>query len=152
MLLEYKAKSEYFFPLLADQLFCDLTPKSLKSFDKIKQTKRFEKGICFFSRGDMPHFIYLLREGEAELLLNDELKNINIARLIEPNEIFGLTEAIVNLAYETDAKTITSCVCECIGRDDFIHFLEGEPKVCFRLLQLLGLNLQKSYQRFFFNN
>ena len=149
MFLKYQVKSEYFFPLLADNLFCDLMAKSLKSLDKIKQTKRFKKGVCFFSRGDMPHFIYMLREGEAELLLNDELKNINIARLIEPNEIFGLTEAIVNLPYETDAETIKSCICECIGREDFIHFLEGEPEVCFRLVQLLGLNLQKSYQRFF---
>jgi CRP-like cAMP-binding protein len=146
MSLEYKVKSEYFFPLFADNLFCDLTTKSLKSLDTIKHTKRFQKGVCFFSRGDMPNFIYLLREGKAELLLNDKLNDINIARLIEPDEIFGLTETIVNLPYETGAQTITSCICECIGREDFIRFLQDAPEVCFRLTHLLALNLQKSYR------
>jgi CRP-like cAMP-binding protein len=146
MSLEYKVKSDYFFPLFADNLFCDLTPDSLKSLDKIKQTKRFQKGDCFFSEGDMPNFIYLLREGKAQLLLNDKLKDINTARLIEPDEIFGLTETIVNQPFETGAKTITSCVCECIGREDFIRFLQDEPEVSFRLTHLLALNLQKSYR------
>jgi len=146
MSLEYRVKFEYFFPLFADNLFCDLTPKSLKSLDTIKHTKRFQKGTSFFSRGDMPNFIFLLREGKAQLLSNNELKDINIVRSIEPNEIFGLTEMILNLPYETGAQTITPCICECIGREDFIRFLQDKPEVCFRLTRLLALNLQKSYR------
>ena len=145
MSLEHKSKSAYFFPLLADDLFCDLTPGSLASLDRIKQTKRFAKNTCFFARDDTPRRIYLLRRGKAQLLLNEDSKNISFGRLIEPNEIFGLTETIANLPYETEAKTITACTCECIGRRDFIRFLKDEPEICFRLVRLLGTNLQKSF-------
>lgn len=149
MFLEYKLHPEYYFPLLADNLFSALMHESIESFDKIKKIKRFAKGDCFFSRGDAPCSIYVLRAGRAQMLLNYKLKNIQIARLIEPNEIFGLTEMIANLPHETDARTITACTCECIGREDFIRFLHDEPEVSFRLLQLLGLNLQKSYKLLF---
>lgn len=148
MLLEYKVESEYLFPLLTDNLFCDLTPKSRKSLDKIKQTKRFEKGVCFFSRGEMPCCVYLMREGIGQLLLNNAVKDIKIARLIFPNEIFGLTEAIAELPYETKAEALTTCVCECIGQSDFISFLCDEPEVCFRLARQLGSHLQKRHELF----
>ena len=145
MFPEHKLRSEYFFPLFADDLFCDLTPKSLKSLDKIKQTKQFEKDVCFFSSGEIPRCFYILRKGKAQLLLND----IHIVRLIEPNEILGLTVMIADMPCETDAETITPCICEFIKREDFIRFLRNEPEVSFRLVRMLGLHLQKNRQLFF---
>lgn len=149
MLLEYTVKSEYFFPLLADHLFSNLTPKTRRSLDKIKRTKRFGKGVRLFSRGEMPCCVFLLREGTGQLILNSEFKDVQITRLIMPNEIFGLTEAIAHLPYENNAKTITACVCECIGCADFIRFLQNDAAICFQLLQLLGLSLKKRQQIFF---
>ena len=149
MFLEYKPNSEYFFPIFADNLFCGLSPKSLAALSRIKQTKLFPKGSYFFSRGDLPCCIYLLREGRAKLFLNNKSKNIHIARTIEPDEIFGLTEAISKLPYETSVGTVTACVCESIDRDNFIRFLQAEPEVCFRLARTLGANLHKSYELFF---
>jgi len=150
MPLNYEIRSEHFFPLFAGDLFCDLTPESLEALAHIKQTKQLQKGVSFFAAGDTPRYIYLLVKGEAQLFFNDNLKGIDIARLIKPNEIVGLIEMILNLPYETDARTITSCICENIGREDLIRFLHEEPEVCFRLVQLLSLNLQKSYQPFDF--
>ncbi len=145
MAQEIKAKSGYFFLLSVNRLFGDLTRKSRKSLADIKQTKLFPKGARLFAAGDMPCCIYLLVKGKAQLFPDDK----NIAQFIEPDEIFGLTEAIANLPYEANAETLTPCLCECIGREEFISFLQTEPKVCFRLAQILGLNLQKSYQLFF---
>jgi CRP-like cAMP-binding protein len=149
MSVEYKVTSEYFFPLFAGDLFCDLKPGSSAAFAKIKQTKQFQKGACIFLRGDAARRIYILRAGKAQLLLNEEFKNKRIARVIEPNEILGVTEAIVNLPYETDAETIAPCTCEFIDRDDFIRFLQNETELRLRLVRLLATNLQKSRQIFF---
>ncbi len=143
-----RVKIKYFYLPSADDLFCDLTPESLASLEKIKQIKRLRKEARVFSTGDLPVGIYMLREGRAQLHLNDESKEERIARLIEPNAIFGLTEAFANLPYETDAETITPCLCEFIERADFIYFLQNEPEVCFRLARLLALNLQKADRLF----
>lgn len=148
MFLEYKVKFEFFFPLFADNLFCDLTPESLESLDKIKQTKQFQKGRHLFSEGDFPCRIYILRKGKAQILFNDKTNDMIISRLIQCDEILGLTEAILNLPYETETRTATPCIVEYIGRDEFIKFLHSEPDVCFRLLRLSCRNLQKKRRYF----
>jgi CRP-like cAMP-binding protein len=147
---EDKLESGYLFPILADNLFCGLTAKSLASLAKIKQTKKFREGEAFFSAGEMPCCVYLLSEGEARIVLN-MAQNMTANRPIEPNEIVGLTETIANLPYEMKAEAITPCLCECIRREDFIRFLHDEPEVCFRLVRMLGLNLQKAYKFLFFS-
>lgn len=144
MVEEIKAKPDYFFQLSANRLFGDLARQSRKSLVAIKQTKQFPKGAHLFVAGDMPCCIYLLVKGKAQLFSDDK----NIVQFIEPDEIFGLTEAILNLPYEINAETLTPCLCACIEREEFIRFLQTEPEVCFRLAQMLGLNLQKSYQLF----
>ena len=131
---EDKLEPGYLFPILADNLFCGLTAKSCASLAKIKQTKKFHKDETFFSAGEMPCCIYLLHEGEARIIL-DTAQNMTANRLIKPDEIVGLTEAIANLPYEMKAEAVTPCLCECIRREDFIRFLHDEPEVCFAWLR-----------------
>lgn len=150
MRLEDKLEPGFLFPILADNLFCGLAAKSLASLAKIKQTKKIHKGETFFSVGEMPCCVYVLREGAARIILK-RAGNIMANRVIEPNEIIGLTETIANLPYEMKAEAVTSCLCECIRREDFIRFLRNEPEVCFRLVETLGLNLQKAYKFLFFS-
>ena len=144
MVEEIKAKPVYFFQLSANRLFGDLARHSRKSLAAIKQKKLFPKGARLFAAGDMPCCIYLLVKGKVQIFSNDK----NIVQFIEPDDIFGLTEAIANLPYEVNAETLTPCLCECIGREEFIGFLQTEPEVCFLLAQMLGLNHQKSFQLF----
>ena len=146
---EYKLKSEYFFPISADSLFSSLAAESQLALSAITRTKRFYKGAPLFSKGESPRWIHILREGRARLFFSSEPRNIHIARWIEPNEILGLTENFAMIDYETGAEAVTSCLCECIERENFIRFLGSEPELCFRLAQRLGKNLQKSYQLFF---
>lgn len=148
MILEIKSNLGYFSPLFADSLFCVSTPGSSISLASIKRTKTFPKKASLFMAGDIPDVIYRLIEGEARLILNGETSEIRITRLVEPNEVLGLTEAIMDLPYTIDAKAITSCTCESIEREDLIRFIRDEPGVAFRLTQLMGLNLQNSYQLF----
>lgn len=141
MLIEYRASFVWFFPLFADSLFCDLTPKSHKSLAGIKHKRRFQKDVIIFAAGDIPCCIYSLLKGKAQILLNADL---HIFRPVEPNEILGLTETIAGLPFKITLKTITSCEFEFIENGDFLRFLHDEPEVCFRLVKLLGINLQES--------
>jgi CRP-like cAMP-binding protein len=145
MLNEHQANSECFFgnAFLADDLFYGLLPETQNSLLAVKQTKRFAKDELIFASGQMPCFVYFLKTGEAQVLYNAV-----VVRPVKRNEILGLTEAITNLPYETSVKALTPCLFECVRREDFIRFLQSEPETCFRLLQMLGANLQKVYQLF----
>ena len=148
MFLEYKLNPEYLFPLLADNLFCDLTPKTRASFNRIKRTKQFLKGESLFSASDSPCGISVLREGQAKLSLNYKSLDMLIVRPVETGELLGLTDAIADLPYKLEVRTTTNCIFECVRREDFIRFIHDEPEVCFRLLQMLAESLQKSYKIF----
>jgi len=146
MLIEQQKISDYFFnnALISGDLFCDLSPESQNSLRGIKREIEFADNEIVWEYGRMPCCIYILVEGEAEILY----RGIQPVHQIKQNEILGVTEAISNLPYEISIKTGTPCRFECVRRDDFIQFLQNEPGICFRLLQKLGANLQKFYQIF----
>jgi len=148
MILEIKSNLEYFSPFFADALFSVATSESAISPACIKRTKEFPEGSRLFAAGETPRYIYRLIKGRGQLQLNPESKEINISRLIVPNEVLGFTEAILNLPYQTNAGAITSCICECITRKDLVGFLHEEPEICFRLARRLAANLQTSAKVF----
>lgn len=145
MSLENKASPVWFFPLSADNLFCDLRPDSQKSLAAIKRQKRFRKETVVFAAGELPCCIYILLNGQAQILLNADL---NIFRPVRPAEIFGLTETSAGRPFEIMLQTITPCVFELIENDDLLRFLLNEPEICFRLVKSLDSNLQKCGQLF----
>jgi CRP-like cAMP-binding protein len=145
MLIVTKTKNVYFSPLSADDLFDDLSPKSSEFLTRIKRTERFKKDSIIYTAGEMPSGFYVLLKGRIQLRSNDE----RVARLIKPKEIFGLVETITDLPYESTAETLTSAICEYIGREDFVRFLQSESEISFRLLRELSMNLQKNCQTLF---
>lgn len=146
MIVEYRASFACFLPFFADRLFCDLPLKSLKSLARIKHKRRFRKGTDIFARSDLPGCIYSLLEGQAQIFLNEDPR---IFRSVEPDEILGLTKIFAALSFEIGLITITPCEFEYIENGDFLRFLHAEPEVCFRIVKLLGANLQESYKLYF---
>jgi CRP-like cAMP-binding protein len=146
MVIEKEKISDYFFnnALVAGDLFGELSPESQTSLSGIKRELEFAENEIIWEYGKMPCCIYILVEGEAEILY----RGVQSVHRIKQNEILGVTEAISNLPYEISIKTDTPCRFECIRRDDFIEFLQTESEICFRLLQRLGVNLQKFYRLF----
>jgi len=147
MLIEHPAISEYFLTsgFLADELFFDLSLKAQKKLQRIKQNKQIAAGETVFASGENSRGIYLLRAGDARLLHYAD----QAVRAVRENEILGLTEAITDLPYETGVRAFSPCEFEFIRRADFIEFLQTEPEICFRLLQILGTNIQKIYRIFY---
>ena len=146
MLIEKQKISDYFFnnALVADDLFSNLSSESQNSLRDIKREIEFAENEIIWECGHMPCCIYILVEGEAEILY----RGVQQVHRIKQNEILGVTEAISNLPYEISIKTDTACRFECISREAFLDFLQTEPEICFRLLQRLGANLQKFYRLF----
>lgn len=148
MILEIKSPLAYFSPLFADELFCAPRTGTGASLSEIKRLKKFRKGAYLFEVGEMAYFIYRLIEGRARLSVYDGSRKAPISRLIEPDEVLGLPEAICGIPYQIDARAITPCTCEFVGREDLIRFLLDKPEAASRLAKVLGSNLQNSYRLF----
>ena len=141
MFVEQRKITEQFFnhALLAGDLFCCLSPESENSLLALKREKQFKKNETILANGKKPCCVYMLLEGDVRLF-----SNVGAAvHRFQPNEIFGLTEAVANLPYEISVKAVSTCRVEYIRRDDFLRFLHDNPETCFHLLEMLGANIHR---------
>ncbi len=72
---------------------------------------------------------------------DSEKRDETLSRAAEANEIFGLTECIVQSELIRGLNAVSDCECDLFDCVDIIHFLEAEPKVCLRLAKALGRSL-----------
>jgi CRP-like cAMP-binding protein len=144
MLIENSTISDHFFgnAFLADDLLVSLSPAAEENLRAVTHRQEFGANETVFARGQTACCVYFLRRGTAQIVYHDEQP----VRLIAANEILGLTEALSNLPYEIAVHTVTPCSFDRITRADFLDFLQREPEICFRLLQILGTNLQKLFR------
>jgi CRP-like cAMP-binding protein len=133
---------------MSGQLFGKLSPKSKESLVRVTQTRQFEKGVCLVKKSETPNEILIIASGRARFVFGSETKGDLSTRLTAAGEILGLTEMISEMPAEICVETLSPCVCKVVKRRDFIRFLREEPDVCFRLLRMLGANLQKSRREF----
>lgn len=128
----------------ADNLFGAAAPEVRRSLAKATRTEKYASGTVICAAGAPPAGIYILRGGEAELKINDD--QIQGAWLLDRDEIVGLTETLVFLPSEAEVRTLTPCTIDSIDKEDFLALLESDPQLCFRLVQMLAANLQKTYR------
>ena len=146
MLIEQRKIPEQVFSGVfpADELFGGLLTEPGNFLLALKREERFAHGETIFARGELPRSILVALEGEAEIFYGG-------AATVQPlkrNVIWGLTESVANLPYEMSLKAATVCRFDAFERDAFLDFLQTEPAICFRLLQMLGANLQRLYRHF----
>jgi len=128
---------------LDPDLFGALSPAAQEALRAVKRAKDFAAGANVFTKGEIPSAIYILVRGEAQIVRHGGGAAVCPAT---PGEIFGLTETLSNLPYETSLKTGAPCRFEYIRRAPFLNFLRNEPAACFRLLEIAAANLQQLYR------
>lgn len=139
---ENRKKTEQLFnrAFPAAGLFGDLSREAESSLRAIERTFLCAKDELIFRSGQLPHSVYVLRTGEAAFVDGSNLYPVGT------DEFLGLPEAIANLPYQLDLKALAPSRFEAISRADFLFFLQVQPAVCFRLLEMFGANLHKIYQ------
>lgn len=131
-------------PILEEEVFEAGPQNGCKTPLLPAQPQTFPGGCDVFRRGEDPGFIYVLRRGAAELFIDTGLGGRGrISRPVRSSEVLGLVEAVTGFHYETSVRTISPCSFDAIRRVDLIRLLFSSAGMCFRLVQLLGKDLQK---------
>lgn len=146
MLLTQKPACGFGDLITCEDLFIDLTPAEMWSLAAVRRRLTLRKSACLFNCGDSPRGVFFLLKGQAEILGDARSNGGNISRLVEPNEVLGLIETIGDLPYKIEVKTISTCLFEFVGREDFIRILLEDRNLCFQLVRSLGRKVQKRCQ------
>ena len=135
-------------PIFAQELFANLPLTTRKKLLSIHQREKINEGEIICKSGSFPENIYVLIKGKAQMTLQNELNRKKNTRLIEKDEIIGLTQFISGSPNEMDVVALSPCSLDVFSTQDFLNFLKEEPQVCFRLFNELSLDIQSGYKIF----
>jgi CRP/FNR family transcriptional regulator, dissimilatory nitrate respiration regulator len=109
--------------------------------------------ICLASRalfrnGETSRGVYLVEEGEVQLLLSSAGGRERLLETVGPGTILGLSEAMSGEAHKLTAQAAGRTQVSFVRRPDLINFLRKNPALCMQLVHLLSENLHSLYHLF----
>lgn len=98
----------------------------------------FPAGSIVSGPAASPSFIYILRTGIASFQSGDEETVSEIRHQVSANRLYGVIEAFTRCEIEPQIVAVTECSFDLISQSDFIALANDDPKLCFRLIVILG--------------
>lgn len=122
--------------LLGLHLFEGVDPQSLSTLGTRFERIRLEAETCLFERGQAAKDLYVLVDGQLDLLEGDKVR-ASIRPVSPLGELGALTSGLMR---NTTARAVSACELWKISRGDLLSFIDVEPEAGARMLHnLLGI-------------
>jgi CRP/FNR family transcriptional regulator, cyclic AMP receptor protein len=99
-----------------------------------------------FCQGEPPNALYFLRSGEAVLILQSESGEVAMCLRAPAGSLLGLPAIIGNEPYSMTAKAREGSEVRFVTRSDFEELIQRDPKLSFRVLQVLAAEVRSARQ------
>ena len=90
-----------------------------------------------FHQGDDPAGVFIVRKGTAQLISQPDGDAILCVQ-VGAGSLLGLPAVIGSKPYSLTAKAATGAEFSFVSCEDFIHLMQSEPALSFRVLQVLA--------------
>ena len=96
---------------------------------------RFDVGEVILSEGSKTGIIYILKEGEAEVIKRD----IHVSRIDEPGSIIGELSVLLDIPHMATVRAVKPT--QLYKVEDPTSFLQSHTEICYHLAHLLAQRL-----------
>ena len=121
-----------------NHIFCDLSPATLRDFEKILFPTVYPKGSVLFVEGQQARGIFILCKGRIKLSFASADGKVLIRKIAEAGEVHGLGECITDEPYHETAETVDPSQVGFVKRRDLLRFLKKHPEASLRASELLS--------------
>jgi len=111
----------------------------------VRHTYRGRQTI--FLKGDEARGLFVVTRGRVRIVANSAEGKEVILRVLEPGEIFGEIAMLDGGKRTADAVAEGDSELMYVGRADFLSFLEGNPKLCIEMLELVCGRLRSTSEQ-----
>ncbi|QPC48163.1 Crp/Fnr family transcriptional regulator [Mangrovibacillus cuniculi] len=126
-------------------LFDELPMEELHIIDELSEMRPVPKGTIIFSPDKPIEALFLLKKGQVKLYkINPSGKQFTIDVLIDGN-IFGETSTLSLTDDDTYAEAMTETYLCIISKTEFEKFIENNPKIALKLINILSTRLKEIY-------
>ncbi len=127
--------------------FIDMPQASLDRATAHTVTRSHPANQVILLENDWGGSVYFILEGWVKIrTYNIDGKEVTL-NIIGKGEIFGEMAALDEVPRSTDVITLTATKISSIPAQDFLHFINTEPKAGVRLAQLMGKRLRQINRR-----
>lgn len=106
------------------------------------KTRKVRRGTTIFAKGDPGTALFAVRAGIVKISAPSPDGREAVFNLLHADEIFGEIALLDGQSRTADAIAVTDCELMAINRRDFLAFVQDEPKVALRLIELLCARLR----------
>ncbi|OEH92228.1 Crp/Fnr family transcriptional regulator [Bacillus solimangrovi] len=126
-------------------LLDELPMEELKVIDEISEMQPIKKGTIILDPINRLEAIFLLKKGQVRLYrMNAQGKQFTVDILID-GSIFGETSTLSLTDDEIYAEAMTDCYICMMGKKEFETFIEENPKIAIKFINILSARLKEIY-------
>lgn len=133
--------------LCPEQDFHDAFHDDWRKFERRFAERAYAKGDLLFREGRNARGIYVLRAGEAELVVNPRGGKRIVVCKAGPGTLLGLSAAISGAAAELSAELTRPSRARYIPRPRFLRFLKQHTAAWLPILNRLSRDVEQAHQR-----
>jgi len=123
-------------------LFHDLEPSALERLCRYVKSRTVKRGATIFSKGDSGNSLFAVRSGTVKIGVSSSDGRDAIFNLIGAGEMFGEVALLDGRPRTADAIATTDCDLLVIDRREFIPFLQSQPLLAMKFIELLCTRLR----------
>jgi sigma-B regulation protein RsbU (phosphoserine phosphatase) len=126
-------------------LFRDIPPAEMAKIVAALPTSTYEAGAYLFREGDPGENLYVVREGELEIVLAAESADEMLLRVVGPGEYIGEMGLILEDGKRTaTVRARTKCRTWVMSRDLFDRMLQRWPVIAYAMVNTLSERLDST--------
>lgn len=112
---------------------------SMEIFKDAKKTKEFQPGDIIFEEGAAGDFMYVVMEGEVDILHHDKVIN-----KIQVGNVFGEMALIDDSPRSATARASLPTKTALVNRFDFTFYVEHSPFFALDMLEIMANRLRRN--------
>ncbi|MBV8543684.1 MAG: cyclic nucleotide-binding domain-containing protein [Acidobacteria bacterium] len=102
-------------------------------------------GEMLFMEGESPAGVYVLHEGDVELVFSPREGQPKPLRVVNPGRILGLSSVVMQHPHDCSAVARTDCEVGFVEREAFLRSLEKTPAIWLSVLRMLSNDVNSVY-------
>ena len=140
-------QSEFAVVLSMNPLFADLGSETVNRIAALCHTQHLGAGETLFQKGDDGNALYGIRRGQIRIETGARDGSRLTLNFQGPGDLFGEIAVLDGQSRTADAVAAEPTELFVLRREDFMAYLEREPKVAIRLIELLCQRIRQVSER-----
>jgi CRP/FNR family transcriptional regulator, cyclic AMP receptor protein len=140
-------QAEFAVILKMNSMFADLGTDELQRLAGLCLTRQLALGEVLFQKGDAGDALYGVRRGQVRMQTGAVDGSRLTLNFMGPGELFGEIAVLDGASRTSDATAGEPSELFVLRREDFLAFLEREPKVAIKLIGLLCRRIRWQSER-----